>query len=115
MKKLKNLNCDKTWELKLWQNSTKLDCDETQKSKCDKTQKPKIVFTNNVKSNEEFRALLKTKDEFGISLYDTTDSEQSSDEEEWHFVVRGGRLGPLLTGAPWLVEGRGTAQMFGRT
>ena len=65
-----------------------------------------------MKSKEEFKALLKTKDwrhaydELGNPLYDTTDSEQSSDEEEWHFVVRGRLLSPLLTGAPWLVEGR---------
>ena len=64
---------------------------------------PKIVLTNNVKSKEEFKARLKTKDwhnaydEFGNPLYD---------EEEWHFVVWGGLFSPLQTGAPWVVEGR---------
>ena len=46
------------------------------------------VLTVARKSKEEFKALLKTKDwrdaydEFSNTLYDTTDSEQSSDEEE---------------------------------
>ena len=58
------------------------------KNLAEHTLTPKIVFTNNVKSKKEFKALLKTKDwrdaydEFGNPLYDTTDSEQSSDEEE---------------------------------
>ena len=49
-----------------------------------------------MKSKEECKALLKTKDwrdaydELGNPLYDTTGSEQSSDIEECHVVVRGG-------------------------
>ena len=49
---------------------------------------PKLVSTNIVKSKEEIKALLKTKDwhdtydDFGNPLYETTDSEQSSEEKE---------------------------------
>ena len=68
------------------------DLEYIKKHLAEHTLTPKIVFTNNVKSKEECKALLKTKDwrdaydELGDPLYDTTDSEQSSDIEECHAV-----------------------------
>ena len=66
MTKVKNSNCDKTWQLKLWQNSknqivTKLkisNCDNTQKLKLGKTSKTQIV-TKLKNSNSDKTQILK--------------------------------------------------------